>query len=227
MLKKMICGLLALGLFLPSLAEAAKRPAKKTAKEVREKVEAQGEIPGMGAFLLLGPGNYGIPVNAGFEMAVGETNTWNATLGFSAWGDPTSISYSTSYTSINVGGGFKWWIGSYLPGTRSRAMQGIFVGPELKYSMVNMAYTYNETVTNTSPTYPYYTYSTVKRTENLTANLFGGGAQGGYQWMFPNNFYVAGLLDVGYMIGAITYKNYAFPMGGTFYNVLVKGGYAF
>lgn len=185
-----------------------------SAASLKQQVRRALSAPEQAVFAQLGAGSVGLPINIGYIAALGHKNTWEVDAAVSGWGGAAGgLGWSGLWTG--VGGAYHWWIAKYLPGEESEALRGIFVGPQIKAGL-------------TTWTYEYYDTGNVRRSDVSSSFLAGGGAEGGYQWMFDSRWFVAGVAQGGMMFGtASTRGGVTLPVGGTYYNALVRGGYAF
>jgi hypothetical protein len=144
-----------------------------------------------------------------FEGAIGAKNSWTA----NAFVFPQAYS-GYSYTELGLGGSYRWWIGSYLPRTPSRALRGIFLGPRVEVVDYNI-------------NYDYYVGAT-KYSTGVSAVGFGVGAEAGYQYIFRPGLMVNAGLTATYVIVSANFQygsSYAF--GGLAVGPQASVGYAF
>jgi hypothetical protein len=188
---------------------AAKKKVKK--KRVVEEVDGfkQDVYANIGGFV------YGI-ASVGYEKAIKSDQSFTIEGSYSSKGDGTLW----NWTTIGVGASWRFWLKQLVD---EGSLKGVYVGPAVRVQ--SLTYTYDVTTVNTS-VWPY-TYGTKK--ESSGGMFFGGGAQGGYQWIFDNGFLLNGGLEIGFLTGSVSVASggTALGFGGTYSGIVGAVGYAF
>lgn len=112
--------------------------------------------------------------NVTYEHSLRRDNSWLAGVSFANFGV-----VGNSFTAIGAVGAYRFWFDS------RRRLNGFYLGPELQVLTVN----WNYRVTNTD--------------YNASGVMFGGGGQGGHQWVFNNGFVLNLGASLGYLAGSV------------------------
>lgn len=144
-------------------------------------------------------------IGAIYDRALGMANSIN--VGLAGSGSGTSNNY---WTSVEVKVGYSWWIQKdFWPHPR-RPLLGWFVGPVLKLDNVNWHLDWGNGNANYNGTY------------------FGGGAQGGYQWVFHPGLTARVFADAGFLGGGLSNQyGYSPGFGGPYVGGHAAVGWSF
>lgn len=140
--------------------------------------------------------------NAVYEQAVGDKNSFTAGLSFASYGSDIN-----RLSLFGVTGSYRWWFDD-----AQKVMRGWYAGPELSINTVN------------------WSFKLLGTESNANATFFGGGAQGGYQWIFNSAFTLNLGLSVGYAAGSFSTNVVGAPtpgFGGSYVGGNLGLGYAF
>jgi hypothetical protein len=139
--------------------------------------------------------------NVSYERALSKENSWLVGANFGSYGV-----VDNRLTIFGATGAYRWWF------DQEKALNGWFLGPELKIETVSWAFGVSDT---------NYT---------ATGSFFGGGVQGGYQWVFRNGFTLNLGLNFDYLAGSVSTNVSGAPtlgFGGSGFGANLGLGYAF
>jgi hypothetical protein len=139
--------------------------------------------------------------NATYERALSRENSWLVGANFGSYGVTDN-----RLTILGAMGAYRWWFNG------RKALSGWYAGPEVKI----------ETVT--------WAFGVDNSNYNATASFFGGGGQGGYQWVFRNGFTLNLGLNLDFMAGSLSTNITGAPtpgFGGLCAGANLGLGYAF
>ncbi len=112
--------------------------------------------------------------NVTYEKALSNENSWLVGGLFSSRGVAGS-----SFTIIGAQGAYRWWFDETM-------LTGWYAGPEVLVTSVN------------------WNYEVLSSKYNASGIMFGGGGQGGYQWIFNNGFTLNLGGSIGYLAGSVS-----------------------
>lgn len=136
-----------------------------------------------------------------YERAVFDENSFTVGGDLALRGVP-----GNAWTILGAHGSYRWWLAS------PHRLSGWFVGPAAFLYSLTWTYDYGRTQYSASGIY------------------FGGGAEGGFQWVFKNGFLLNAGANLGYMAGSLSAAsgtNVSLPFGGPYFGLLGSVGYAF
>jgi hypothetical protein len=139
--------------------------------------------------------------NLTYEQAINKQNSWLAGASFANWGIA-----GNSISVIGALASYRWWFENDKP------ISGWFLGPELQVVNVN------------------WNYSVLNKDYTANGLMFGGGGQGGYQWVFNSGFTLNLGLSMGYLAGSVSSNVAGAPtlgFGGTYVSGNLGLGVAF
>ena len=138
--------------------------------------------------------------NVSYERALSKDNSWLVGANYGSYGITDN-----RLTIFGVTGAYRWWAGD-------KDLSGWFAGPELKIESVA------------------WSYGVSGQTYNASGSFFGGGVQGGYQWVFHSGFTLNLGLNFDYLAGSISSNIAGAPsltFGGSGAGANLGLGYAF
>ena len=203
-MKKTVLGMLFAAALLPALAGARGHIREGSFVDSPEDVRQD-------VFLDVGGFAYGLP-SIGYEHSSGSKNSWTLEAGYRPW---TGTGYS--YNQLGLSGSYRWWIAKYLPGRESRALHGIYLGPQVVLDSYSFSY----------DTYPGPSFN--KKTVTSSSIGIGGGLEAGYQYIFRPGLMVSAGLSAGYIAGNGTFDSGAptITYAGTYVDTSLRAGFAF
>lgn len=112
--------------------------------------------------------------NVTYEKALSNENSWLVSGLFTSRGVVGS-----NLTIFGASGAYRWWFDETM-------LTGWYAGPEVLVTSIN------------------WSYEVLSTKYSASGLMFGGGGQGGYQWIFNNGFTLNLGGSIGYLAGSVS-----------------------